>query len=1083
MGTVLMKDFLREIGKTLNRFLSIFCIVLIGVAFFSGVKATAPDMEYTADQYYDTYNMMDIQVMSTLGLTDDDIEEIRKTANVEQVQAGYFTDVVTTIDSSEVVFKIHSLPAGYLTDPDGDYLNKVKLVEGRLPEKAGECVIEQSQNVDSGLSIGDTFTVSSGTKEEITDGVLARDTFTVVGKVVTPYYMTYEKGSSQIGGGSVDFYMMISEEDFAYPVYTEALIKVAGARELNTYSGAYAKLIEGVVSSLENLGADRASIRVDELRKIAYQQLADGQAEYDEKEQEFNTQISEAEQKLNDSLAQLSEGEATLAAERKNFEKEYAEGQQEIRDGEKELAKGEAEYQASLAQYNALMEESGDDLESLNEIARKLNELYGSGEEALAKVEETLKDPNLSSGERTQWEMMKVMYQLLLGLSADGVDTVNGFNDLAQYVVIGTEAQLKAARAELDAGYADLEKGKSDLAAGKRTAEAEFSKAEKELAAGWEEYNAGKAEFDTQKADGEKQLQDAREQIIRAENEIEKLEEPQWYVLDRNSNISYVDYRMTVERMDAIAAIFPVFFFLVAALVCLTSMTRMVDEQRGIIGTYKALGYGDKAIAFKYVAYAGIASLLGGCAGLALGMNFFPQTIFQSWSLMYQMPAMSTVNQIPLMIASVLMGVIVTVAASYFACARELKCPPSQLMRPKAPKQGKGILLERVTWLWKRLTFSQKVTARNIFRYKKRFWMTVIGIAGCSALLLAGLGLDNSISQVVNKQFKEIFQYDMNLRFSAASEDAEREDIIELLGQKDQVDSVMQVAQVNAQFVNGDENIGVTLIVPSDSQMLGDYISLRDRSSQRPISLKTSGVVVTEKLAKQLGVSVGDSVKVTNNEGISKKLTVTDITENYVFHYAYISQEAYQEAFRLSAPMDSLLIKLIDTNPEMENRLGDELITHEQVGSVEFYSEVASEFDEKVDALNMIVLLIIICAGLLAFVVLYNLTNINISERLREIATIKVLGFYNREVASYVYRENLVLTFVGALAGLGLGTLLHRFIMESIEQDGIMFGYHIEPLSFLYAFLITFAFAIIVSVFMYRKLVHISMVESLKSVE
>ena len=1079
MNRTVVKDLLREIKHSWMRFVSVLAIVMISVAFFAGIKATAPDMKHTADQYFDKYNLMDIHVMSTLGLTEDDISAIADTDGVEKVQSGYFADVVSTQNSMETVLRIHSLSS----DADESYLNKVQLTQGRYPEKSGECLIEDAAFLTLGLEVGDTIHVSSGKDTLITDDTLKTDNFTIVGKVITPYYLTYDKGTTEIGNGKIMTFLMIGEEDFIYPCYTEALISVNGAKELNTYSKEYDKLVEGVTIMLENLGVDRSSIRLAEVKAQATEQLNEGKAEYEAGKKEFDEKIAQGEADLNQAQMDLVEGETKLEQQKENFATQKAAAEEQIADAKKQLADGEKQYNNAKAEYDASMVEYGDDIETLNESVTALNNIKSESETNRADLEGQLQDPDLTDQERENLQGLIEQYDSLLTVTDDGLGTITGLNELAQGTVQSSEEQLANAKQELNAARKKINDSEAQLAAGEEEANIKFAQAEQDLADGWAKYEDGKKELEEQRASGQAELDAAMEEIIRGENEIEKISNAKWYVLDRHSHISFADFEATAKSVDSIATVFPVFFFLVAALVCLTTMTRMVAEQRGNIGTYKALGYNERTIAIKYVTYAAVASILGAVVGCAGGMYIFPQVIYKSWLLKYTMPPLEYTTQIPLVALSIFMGVIVTTVTTYVACNKELKETPSLLMRPKSPKAGKIILLERIRFFWKHLSFSQKVTARNIFRYKRRFFMTIIGISGCTALLLAGFGLNNSIGQVVNKQFNEIFTYDLNMRYVAGIEAEGKEEVEQILINDVNVSNYLPDTELNAMSKSTGEELATTLIVVNDAEKLKEFITLRKSSNQEAIPLTDEGVVITEKLSKQLGIGVGDAFELDNGDGAVKKVRVSAITENYVFHYIYMTSSYYKEVYRLDAKPNSLMIKLSEDSANAENEIASKLIGNDNVASVSFYSTIADNFADTVKSLNSIVIVIIACAGLLAFIVLYNLTNINIGERLREIATIKVLGFYNREVYSYVFRENLLLTIIGAIAGLGLGIVLHRFIMVSIEQDGIMFGNYIKEVSFAYSLGITIVFAELVSLFMNRRLKKIHMVESLKSVE
>lgn len=1079
----LLKDTFREIVKSPNRFLSIFLIVGLGTAFFAGLKAAAPDMKNTADLYYDNYNMMDIRVLSTMGLTDEDIEAMKAVPGVETVQPSYFADVVTTIHSNEFVFRVHALPAAALAAGSQEYLNKPKLVSGRLPEKSGECIIEESNAIDLGLQIGDTLSVSSGKKEDLT-GILAKTLFTIVGKAVTPYYLTYDKDSSDIGSGKVNFFMMILSTDFSYPVYTEALVTVVGAKSLNSYSSAYSKLVEKTLNQLDNVVAERSEIRLAELKKMATDQLNEKKAELKASEEEFDTEIADAQNKLDDAQDKLVEGQATLESEKKSYETQIESAQKQIDDGEAELSQGQADYNDAVFKYNEAQAQYGGLLESLDQATAALNQIDADSQAQIDAIDSRLAtDTTLTEQQRVDFQSQKNTLLENQASARSGIAELNGLNNSAKTSMQDAKSQLDYAKARLDASRAKLDKAKADLAAAKEEAPVKFAEAEQQIADGTKEYDAAKIEFDTKKADGEEQIEDGKEQVIRAENQIELLSKPSFYVLDRNKLYSYADYASTADRMDAIAKIFPVFFFFVAVLVCLTTMTRMVDEQRGTIGTFKALGYSKAEIVFKYVNYAALASAAGGVIGVIAGIRIFPKLIFDSWSMMYTLPPISEIPQIPLMVLTVFAGIVITTVSSYAACNQELTTTPALLMRPKAPRAGKTILLEKIKLIWNHLSFSQKVTARNIFRYKKRFFMTIIGIAGCSALLVAGVGLSNSIGQIVDRQYRQTFTYNLSIRFIPTASEEEKEEVVQKLGRLPEIKSSLKATEINAKVKSGGEEIAMTLICPDNSEGFANYISLQDRTTRQKIQLPVSGLIITEKLSRELGVAVGDSVTVYNADEAVKKLEIAGITENYIFHYGYISREYYTEIFRFEPSYNSMLIKLNQPSKEMETALGSELIAMDQVASVVYYSDAAIKFEETIKSLDAIVLAIIGSAGLLAFVVLYNLTNINLSERIREIATIKVLGFYNREVAAYVYRENIILSLIGAACGLVLGIYLHRIIMSSIEQNGIMFGNYIAGTSFLFALAVTMAFSMLVNIVMYRRLKNIPMVESLKTVE
>lgn len=1091
MKKALLKDSLREVTKTFARFLSIFLIVAVGVGVFAGIKAVAPNMKNTADVYYDDQNLMDLRVLSTFGLTEDDLAAIREVEGVEYVSGAYFVDVVTTIGTMEKVFVVHSLPKN-TEETNNEYINRPLLVEGRFPEKSGECVIQETSGIiTSGLEIGSTFTVSSGKTDPITN-TLKTDTYTVVGLVHSPMYITADKGSSEIGSGKIDFYMMVDESDFKFEggtyeeIYTEALITIKGAKAESCYSDEYSKIIERVSAKLENLGGDRAGIRLEEIKALAQVELDKAQKELDEGQKEFDTQIKDGQAQIDAALAELSQAQATLDTEKKNAEAQILDAERQIMQGEAELAAAQKQYDEGVIEYNNAMIEYGDAIAELDETSSKLNKLKSRTNSQIAEIRKQLaNDPEMNYIVKTELETAIQWLEELVSLSNETADTVDTMNKFVQTQMTNAKKSLESAEVELANAKQQLEDAKNGLNVQQNKAEREFAQAQAQIDAGWVEYEAAKAEFETKKLEGEQQLEDGREQVVRAQQEIDRISEPTWYILGRDMLYSYVDYEMTADRMDALATIFPVIFFLVAALVCYTTMTRMVDEQRGIMGTYKALGYSNASIAGKYMGYAAVASVLGGAVGAVIGVALFPVSIFNTWRLMYTLPDMVRVSQVGVMIFGTVAAALITVAAAYIACRKALSENASALMRPKVAKKGKPIFLEKVTGVWSKLNYSQKVTCRNIFMYKKRFFMAIIGVIGCSALLVAGFGLNDSISQIVKRQFAEIFKYHLAIKLDPNVTQEAMIEIREELANNPEIEDIMVATQFNATAEVDGESLAVTLIAADDAEKFTDYFTLRDRRTKVEFELSQSGIVISEKLAKELGgVRVGDTISLNNGEGMTRKVTVSGITEQYVYHFAYITPEYYKEVFNLRTSENSIMVKFVNASSELENRIGNDLMKKDGVvASVSFFTDMATKFEDTISSLNAVVILIIACAALLAFVVLYNLTNINISERLREIATFKVLGFYDGEIAKTVYRENLILTFIGGLIGLVAGIGLHRIILTNIEQSGIMYGDYIAPLSFVISFGMTFLFTLLVNLMMNGKIKKIPMIESLKSVE
>ena len=1078
MKSALSKDTIREIKKSFGRFLSIFAIVAIGVAFFAGVKAAAPDMKFTADKYYDDYNLMDLRVLTTMGLTNGDINAIRNIDGVKGVYPTHSKDVITTIDSSEIVLKVHAMPIDNLSEDNEDFINRPKLVEGRYPEKSGECLIEKGKIRSLGLEVGSKIKIESGTKDSILDSIKV-DEYTIVGTANTPYYLSYEKGYSSIGNGSVNSFIIIPESDFNMEVYTEALVTVEGAKEENSYNDSYFDITDKVKDKIEGIAGERSKIRIDEIKAEAEDKLSEGKKEYNEKKLEYDNKILDATNEIESSRQKLANSEEELNNNENKLNTELANGQAQIKEGEQALKKGKEEYTAKANQFNSSKAEAEKKIKEYENQVQQAEEKIPSIKEAIVAINNNLSNPNLPLEDRQKLNMQKAAYEKIISDYEEAKGKINESKKQLSTV----EAQLKEAKNKLDKSEKLLIEKKQQLENASSQGKKKIENGRKQIEEGKAKLEEAEKQLEESKLSGKEQLENAEKELEDAEKKLDDLKEPEWTVLDRKSHYSYVDYGNAADRIDAISKVFPVFFFLVAALVCLTTMTRMVDEERGTIGTLKALGYSKAKIASKYIIYAMLASCLGSIVGLAVGMVLFPTVIFNAWGIMYVLPPVELTVNLPLCIMSMLAAVLITVSATISACYKELTETPSLLMRPKAPKEGKRILLERMSFIWNRFNFIEKVTARNIFRYKKRFFMTVIGISGCTALLLAGFGIKDSIKTIAEKQFGEILKYDSVVSMDNESDKSLKKELYEKYKNDDRVNSIMKGASNVGSVKDGSEDVRVNIVVPSDVEQFKDFIKLRTRVGKKDIELDDNSVVITERLSRKLNLKVGDRLKLDNGNDVTGEVKIGAISEMYVDHYIYMTPNYYKSIFNEEAPEDTLFIKLKDTSSDVEERFGNDVMNEDIVKSVTFYSSIVNNFEDTIAGLNYVVIVLIISAGALAFVVLYNLTNINISERIREIATIKVLGFYDNEVSAYVYRENIVLTVIGALVGLGLGTILHRFIMITVELDTVMFGRNINGISYLYALVITLVFAILVNLAMYFKLKNVKMVESLKSVE
>lgn len=655
-------------------------------------------------------------------------------------------------------------------------------------------------------------------------------------------------------------------------------------------------------------------------------------------------------------------------------------------------------------------------------------------------------------------------------------------------------AQLNAAHKTLDDGYATLVDKQLQLADALQQigdAKAQLVGAKLQIEAGRatlaekkQQLLDGEIDYETAKAEVDAELEDARRQIEDAQAELDKIESPKWYIWDRQSNVSFASFKGNVNKVAALAKVFPVFFFLVAALVVLTTMTRMVEEERLQIGTMKALGYGKSTIMSKYLIYSMSAACLGAAVGLALGFTVFPVVIWNAYAMMYWMPAFHFPWRwnYAILAGGSLIGcaLIATVAA----CRATLRENPAQLMRPRAPKAGKRVLLEYITPVWRRMKFSHKVTVRNLFRYKKRFWMTVIGVAGCTSLLVAGFGIADSLDAIVTRQYGDVYHYDLMTTVQHPEDvDAGAAHDVLFGGGEISASTAAAIEKANQTLPDG-STAEAYLMVPRDLNAFGRFADLHERISRDATPVGATGVVVTEKYAELLGCKAGDSITVYNNAGNAAQVTVSGVCEHYVSNYLYMSAGQYRAAFG-EEPGWNTILSIVEGSGDQSTRdaVSARLLGLDEVTSVTFTEDTTKTVLNMLNAVNAVVVVVVICAAALALVVLYNLSNINIAERVKEIATIKVLGFYDREVSAYVNRESTVLTVVGALIGLWVGTILHRYVVYTVEVDYVMFGRTVDPSSYFYALALTLLFGAAVNLLMSRKLKAISMVESMKAPE
>ena len=1160
-----LKDLVRTIYKTKARFFSILAIIAIGVGFFAGINATQPDMLLSAEKYFKEHNLSDFKIISPLGFREQDLEEISKIRGVKDIQWGYSKDVFLNFGgATSSIVKIFSFDADDFIDSKGQNIPLIR--EGRMPQRPGEMAIEYGINVPKELKIGSKVDLYLPEGENIKNYIKSRE-FTITGIIDSPLYINLERGQTNIGNGSIDFFAYIIEKDFNMDRYNDVFISTNESKNLSPYSNEYKEYIASIKKPLEDLGKRAIEEETGELKE----ELKKGMEELKRNKEKAERELAKGEKELLDGQREIEEGEEELAEARIKYIKELEDGRLELEKGKKDWEKGREAYLENYEKWLEGYAEYNQGVEKLNNAKLQLDKAKIELDQGEMELQEAKAMLDEGKNQLDILEESIVQLKNLRQIIVDGpslsqeefngiVDNIDGLpkevkvalKESYKYIVENPEGVLvvlnmtiSRLEEELASGKKEYEKGKKEFEDGLRklnegkelykTSLKEYEAGLRELRAAKVEIDKGKSELDRAKTllsennfkitQGEKELEQGRieleksleegqEKLIEARGELskgwsiynkekeealEKLREAEidirdaqrkikeipegWFVIDREGNPGYGDYNDDAERIGAVAKVFPLFFFLVAALVCLTTMTRMIEEERSQIGTMKALGYNTLAISSKYLIYALLSSLVGALVGLAIGFKLFPIAIMNAYGIMYRIPERIAIYHYDYGIISILLAVFTTVSSSLLATLQELKSTPAMLLQPKAPRPGKRILMERITPLWKRLSFSHKVTARNIFRYKRRFFMTVIGIAGCTALLLAGFGIKDSID-ILDVQFGEIFTYDGQIILDTNKEEGKR-DLEEILGKEREVDSYIRALNqsVEALVKDSDRSYNVNLLVPENTEDFKEFFDLHERVTKKTLDLNSKGVIITEKLAELLKIKLGDSFEFRDTDNIRYEVEVKGIAENYLSHYIYMSPEYYDNIVLKDPLYNGGIFTVKDINNLDKNNFKEKLMAHEGVLATFFIDGIAKEVHYSMDSLDYVIMIIVLSAGALAFLVLYNLTNINITERIREIATIKVLGFRDKEVASYVYRENLILTLIGTFVGLILGVFFHKYIIATMEIDEMMFGKNISLLSYILSIVLTIIFSILVNIFMYHKLKNVNMVESLKSIE
>ena len=1003
----------RKIKNSLGRFLSLIFIVALGSAFFSGVREASMDMIKTVDEYYDNTNLMDYKIVSTMGLTEGDLESIEEVADNLIVEPSYSFDLV--LDGE--VTRIHAI---------NENINKVNLISGTMPNE-NECLVEEGT-----YNIGDKIIIES-------DNLKIKE-YTVSGTITSSLYIYRTKGISTVGDGKLDQYIFIPKENFDIEYYTEIYIIAKDGVDEIAYLEEYNAIIEALDNKLKELKPIRETIRYEEI-------LAEAMKEINDAEEQLNKERLENEQKLSDALKELDEGKEEIEKAYQQWQEGYDELQATSKEMERtfnqaneELEAGKDQFAQILNQYNLKENELETNLENIDAQIDNINNLLTTLDPA---------SPEYLAYQATLAQLNETKTNLEILINTKNTLATN--EQQLQENMEKWEIEFDKAITELNNNYELIKEN------------------EQELNQGYQEYEENYQLYLEEIAQAEQSIEDAKEQL----NTIEK---PVWYLMSREDNSGYTNFYENATKVDAIAAVFPVFFMLVVFLMSLNTMTRMIEEERGEIGIYVSLGISKFKIIMSYLFYVLMATSIGLIIGLSIGYAYIPHIIYNIYHSNYIIPNLKTYAEVIPCISIILVTLSLMIIVTLITILKDFKYVPATLLRPAPLKNGKKVILEKVTFIWKRLSFTWKVTIRNMFRYKKRIIMTLLGISGCTALLLTGFGLRDSVSSLVSLQYETIHLYDSMLILNEEVT-SPNEEINSLLNSKN-INDLLYTHMESYVFETDGKRIDTYLMAFENLDIVGKYFNLKDLNGN-PLTLSDDGVIITEKMAESLDVKVGEDIQIRNSENELFILRVNGICENYVNSYVYMTSNYYNKIFN-ELTYNTIIT---DVNNDNHEQLATDLLDSGYFTNIQYTVDSLDVFNDIVDGLNNIIYLIIAASSLLAIIVLYNLTAININERKREIATLKVLGFKDKEVSTYVYRETLILTSIGIIIGLFLGTILNTFVLTIAETDEILFVKNIKPLSFVYAFIIMIFFTVLVQFVTYFVLKRIDMIESLKSVE
>jgi len=1024
------KNLRRTIFKSKARFFSIFSIVLLGAAFFAGLRNTPNIMTTTMDNYLDINHYADLTYLSSLGFNQEDIESLKNIESIEKIQYGYQFDALMHHQDQTRGVTVYTNESY-----SDDMINHPDLISGRYPQNDKECIIDEQLNLEKGLKLNDQIQLSNDQGDK---------TFTVVGIVNDPRYISsMDRGTNTLGDGTNEGFVQILTKNNDYlalpeelydlrdeeTLYNQILVTVKDAKQCNVFSEEYDNFIETTNTKIKSTLSLRMSRLYEDISGDASEALEKAQREYDN-------------------------GLKSYESNKKLFDQKILEAKIQLTNAKIKLAEKEEEYLNATAQVSEKLEAIPDEIESLQKELDELKKQLDS-QPSSKEIQEGLENAGTSLQEQLdQMTQNDKSTKEIISSTIDKItETLSQTSNALDGIIQLNDASIQIQKAKLE-----IEKQENKLTLEELKTNNQLSKAKVKL-------------------------DDASEKLTEAKKEINQIPKGKVYTLTRHENAGLVSYDANKDSIASIAGVFPLMFFLVSALVSLTTMTRMVEEQRSQSGILRALGYSKADVMKQYVIYVILATFFACFIGIVAGTQFFPRIIYYLYNLMlFEVNApIIIVSDYMIAMQTVFISVFVTLFVTLFVCFNELNLMPSVLMRPKAPKLGKRIVLERMTFIWKRLSFNQKVTMRNIFRYKKRFFMSVIGIAGCTALIITGFGIKYSVSKVVDLQYQDVLKYDAMLRLDDSTTIKQSRQNMEKILQREEVTNLEYVYNQTISVLKNKEDLMSSLVVYQSMDNIANFVSFEDYQTHKKIALDDEGIVLSQKTAELLEVEVNDTIDIEINDQ-KYNVKISAIAKNYFMNYVYMSQNLYENLTGLDLEVNTAYMNMKKLDNSYKKTLEDYLKDND-FGNIAYMSDIGSNFYKQVQSVDMVVVILIICAGALNFIVLYNLTNINIQERKSEIATIKVLGFRKKEVYDYVFRENIMLSVIGAMVGIVLGFMLHQFIIRTVELDMTMFVRSLNMSSYVLSVFITIGFTLLINISMRPVLNKVNMVESLKSIE